>query len=243
MSEREYRSVPFEDADVVGRQFRGYAAVFDGVADLGDFTEEVLRGAFRKSLSSDPYVPMLFNHNGMLPPLASTRSGMTLREDTKGLWVEAELASHFAAEAVLEGVARGDIRGMSFGFINGAGNSKIEMRGGRPHRTITNFKALLDVSPTHDPAYAETTAEVRSMIQQAVPLDVQTSVSGEQPQTDTVADEEAEGTQQNTNETEPDMAADSSEEQRSGADLLELEAAARQRELEALAVMYHGRAA
>ncbi|MDQ3317856.1 MAG: HK97 family phage prohead protease, partial [Actinomycetota bacterium] len=181
----EYRSVPFKDADVKGRHFRGLAAVFDAVADLGEFTEEIRRGGFRRVLSTTPYVPMLYNHNSQLPPLASTRSGMTLKEIASGLLADAELANHFAAEAVLEGVERGDIRGMSIGFVAGAGNSDLSQRDGRVHRVITNFKKLLDVSPTHDPAYAETSAEVRSMIRRATLLDEpQTDLSGQQPQTE-----------------------------------------------------------
>ena len=190
----EYRSVPFKDADVKGRRFRGYAAAFDAEADLGEFTEEIRRGAFRKVLSDDPYVPMLFNHNAQLPPLASTRSGMTLKEDGSGLLVDATLANHFAAEAVLEGVERGDIRGMSFGFVAGRGNSDLSQRNGRVHRAITNFNKLLDVSPTHDPAYAETSAEVRSMIRRATLLDdPQTDLSGQQPQTEEPVVEDVEG--------------------------------------------------
>ena len=218
----EFRSVPFKDVDMQGRRFRGYAAVYDAEANLGEFTEEIRRGAFRKVLSGDPYVPMLYNHNGQLPPLASTRSGMTLKEDGKGLVVDAELADHHWAQAVLEGVNRGDIRGMSFGFVAGPGNSEITRRNGGVHRAITNFKALLDVSPTHDPAYAETSAEVRSMIRQATLIETsQTDLDGQQPQIEepVVEDEAAE-----------------QDEQRSGVSLEEIEAAARQRELDALAI-------
>jgi phage head maturation protease len=52
---------------------------------------------------------------------------------------------------------------MSFGFVAGAGNSKVEQRGGKPHRSLTGFKRLLDVSPTWDPAYTGTSAELRSL--------------------------------------------------------------------------------
>lgn len=162
----EQRSVAFTDIDTSndGRTFTGYAAVFDHEADLGDFTESINRGAFRKALSTGGNVPMLYDHNPGLPVLATTGGGtLKLKEDGRGLRVEADVARHFVGDAVREMVQRGDIRGMSFGFIAGAGNSRIEKRGGKPHRQLLGFNRLLDVSPTWDPAYQGTSAELRSL--------------------------------------------------------------------------------
>lgn len=162
----EARSVAFTDVDTSNDDwsFTGYGAVFDVDTDLGDFTESMSRGSFRKSLSRGENVPMLMEHNPMLPVLATTGGGtLRLSEDTKGLKVEADIAKHYVGEAVRELVKRGDIRGMSVGFIAGRGNSRIESRGGRPHRSIMDFKKLLDVSPTWEPAYPGTSAELRSL--------------------------------------------------------------------------------
>jgi HK97 family phage prohead protease len=162
----EARSVAFTDIDASsdGGKFTGYAAVFDAPADLGAHTESVNRGAFRKSLSNGSNVPMLYDHNPALPVLATTGAGtLKLKEDGRGLRVEADIARHFIGDAVREMVKRGEIRGMSFGFIAGSGNSRIEQRGGKPHRTLTGFKHLLDVSPTWNPAYVDTNAELRSL--------------------------------------------------------------------------------
>jgi HK97 family phage prohead protease len=163
----EARSVAFTDVDASadGGKFTGYAAVFDAEADLGDYTESIARGAFRKALAGGGNVPMLYDHNPGLPVLATTGGGtLKLKEDGKGLRVEANVARHFVGDAVREMVQRGDIRGMSFGFIAGAGNSRVEQRsGGKPHRSLIGFKRLLDVSPTWDPAYQGTNAELRSL--------------------------------------------------------------------------------
>jgi HK97 family phage prohead protease len=162
----EARSVAFTDVDAStdGSTFTGYAAVFDHEADLGDFTESISRGAFRKAIGASGNIPMLYDHNPGLPVLATTGAGtLKLKEDGKGLRVEANVARHFIGDAVREMVQRGDIRGMSFGFVAGAGNSKVEQRGGKPHRSLTGFKRLLDVSPTWDPAYSGTSAELRSL--------------------------------------------------------------------------------
>jgi HK97 family phage prohead protease len=179
----EMRSVPFVDvdADSDGSNFTGYASVFEEETDLGEFVESVARGAFRKVLATSTNVPMLFDHNAQLPPLATTRAGtLRLSEDSKGLRVEAKLGNHFVAEAVREMVRRDEIAGMSFGFVAGAGNSKIERRDGKIYRTLVGFKRLLDVSPTWDPAYASTVAELRNMT--SIAVDLQQLLEGEEPQ-------------------------------------------------------------
>jgi phage head maturation protease len=66
------------------------------------------------------------------------------------------------SERVKALVGSGDLKGMSIGFVVGRGNSRIEHRSGKVHRTITGFKKLLDCCVTFDPAYAGTSAEVRS---------------------------------------------------------------------------------
>lgn len=162
----EARSVAFTDLETTndGWNFRGLAAVFDHVADLGDFTEEVGRGSIRKGLKNSPNVPMVYDHNMSLPILATTGGGtLGLKEEARGMDVRTTLPQHFIGEAVRELVKRGDIRGMSFGFVAGPGNSRVERRDGRPHRILTGFRRILDVSPTWDPAYQGTSAELRSL--------------------------------------------------------------------------------
>jgi hypothetical protein len=51
---------------------------------------------------------------------------------------------------------------MSIGMIVGRGNSRVELRDGRPHRAIAGFRRLLDVCTTFDPAYPTTDAQFRS---------------------------------------------------------------------------------
>lgn len=162
----ELRAAEFIDLDAEpdGSRFTGYAAVFNEVAELDGFTEQVARGAFRKVLATSRNVPMLWNHNPDYP-LATTKAGtLKLSEDTKGLRVEAALGNDFVSDFIRERVKRGEVEGMSYGFVAGPGNSKIEQRGDRPHRTLTGFQRLLDVSPTWDPAYTATSAELRAAI-------------------------------------------------------------------------------
>jgi HK97 family phage prohead protease len=184
----EARSVAFTDVDTSkdGWSFEGLAAVYDQETDLGQYTESMARGSYRKVLSRGDNVPMLHDHNVMLPVLATTGGGtLKLADDAKGLRVKADIAKHFVGEAVRELVSRGDIRGMSVGFIAGSGNSRVESRGGKLHRTLTDFKRLLDVSPTWEPAYAGTSAELRSLraLQMAEDVDqAQQLLTGAVPQ-------------------------------------------------------------
>jgi HK97 family phage prohead protease len=123
----EARSVAFTDVDAStdGSTFTGYAAVFDHEADLGDFTESISRGAFRKAIGASGNIPMLYDHNPGLPVLATTGAGtLKLKEDGRGLRVEANVARHFIGDAVREMVSRGDIRGMSFGLSPAPGTPR-----------------------------------------------------------------------------------------------------------------------
>ena len=99
--------------------------------------------------------------------MATTRAKtLRLAADTKGLHFEMDLPQHHPHVRMLEEqVECGEVVGASFGFKAGPGNSRIEFRGNRPHRTLSGFKQILDVSPTWEPAYAQTegTIEIRSM--------------------------------------------------------------------------------
>ena len=191
--QREIRSAAFQPLDVAddGSWFEGYAAVFDEDAsfELADGTvvsESVNRGAFRKALALGDNIPMLYHHLDTHPPMATTRGGtLQLEEDAKGLRTKANIARGYIGDAVRELVKRGDIPGMSWGFIAGRGNSRIERRSGGIHRTLLGFKKILDVSPTWDPSYRGTEAQFRAQVYGGVLLPgEQLPVVGESPQDD-----------------------------------------------------------
>lgn len=170
--QREIRSATFSPIDVAddGSWFEGYAGVYDEDAtfhlpDGTPVSESVQRGAFRKVLQLGDNIPMLYHHLDTHPPLATTRGGtLQLEEDAKGLRTKASIARGYIGDAVRELVLRGDIPGMSWGFIAGRGNSRIERRSGGIHRTLLGFKKILDVSPTWDPTYRGTEAQFRSQV-------------------------------------------------------------------------------
>lgn len=100
--------------------FAGYASVFNHDYEVydafGAFTERLAPGAFTRTLTEDPDVMLLVNHQGL--PLARTKSGtLRLSQDNIGLRVEAQLdSSDPDVQAVLPKMRRGDVDEMSFAF-------------------------------------------------------------------------------------------------------------------------------
>lgn len=160
-------TVEFRADEEDGRlSFRGHAAVFDEWTEIpsafgGAFMERVQRGAFRKVLSDGADVRFLINHEGL--PLARTASGtMRLKEDAKGLLVEADLADTTIARDLAVLLERRDISQMSFGFRVGKHEIEQDEDTGEVRRTILEFSDLFDVSPVTFPAYEGTDAAMRA---------------------------------------------------------------------------------
>jgi HK97 family phage prohead protease len=183
------RSAAFADVEMTatatGYKFDGLAAPTGVTADFGEFTEEYERGSFRRFLSScKDNIPFLHEHNPR-DLMASTRSGrLKLSEDGPGLRAQADVVKTDLSERIKALVDSGDIGGMSIGMIVGRGNATVALRSGRPHRAIQNFKKLLDVCTTFDPAYATTEAQFRSMTMQYAdsPASLQQLLMGAYPQ-------------------------------------------------------------
>lgn len=182
----EWRSAELVDVEMKGNNFRGYAAVFD--APWNDFltgqfgyVEKVKPGAFRKALSKTENIPLLWQHDRQ--QLLATTRGNTLRlkEDGKGLLVEAKLPKTGLGAQVREMVERGDVRGMSYGREAAPSDTKFEKRDGLVYRLVTGAQRLLDVSLTWEPAYPGTEVELRSLDFVALPL--QEITSGAESQT------------------------------------------------------------
>jgi HK97 family phage prohead protease len=120
-----------KDAEGGATGLAGYASVTDSpyaVTDwLGEYTEVIRAGAFKRTLDHQDDVRLLLNHEGL--PLARTKSGtLTLSEVTDpsadpqereqtGLWVEADLDPQSGlAKDVKSAMSRGDLDEMSFAF-------------------------------------------------------------------------------------------------------------------------------
>ena len=140
-------------------RFMGYAAMWDSPSEPLPWTEFVRRGAFSKTINDGADVRLLVNHEGV--PLARTKSGtMTLTEDERGLWVEADLdPANPLAAGVISAIRRGDMTQMSFAFET----IKDSWSDDRRTRELREVR-LYDVSIVTYPAYEQTIANIRSRI-------------------------------------------------------------------------------
>jgi HK97 family phage prohead protease len=173
-----YRSLPFdvtglEETDEIVR-FEGHAAVYDeetqfDIPGIGTVREVIDRGAFRKVLAGKPQVPMLYNHDPNAI-LADTANGtLKLKENMRGLLAQATWdRTDPDVQRVVSKIRSGLVRGMSFGFVAGQENQKIEHRTGGVLRRLSGFKKLLDVGPVVGPAYSGTDVALRSALMQFV---------------------------------------------------------------------------
>ena len=138
----------------------GYAAVFNSETNIGGYyRESIAKGAFSDAIKNDD-VRFLINHTGL--PLARTKSGtLTLSEDERGLFIEAELNMKDPdVQAIASKMERGDLDEMSFAFTPEV--EKWDDTGDTPLRTLEKVN-LFDVAIVTYPAYGDTEIGIRSL--------------------------------------------------------------------------------
>jgi hypothetical protein len=140
----------------VGRRLEGYAATFGVEARVGSIRETIEPGAFRSSLSGD-VLALLDHDQGKV--LGRTRSGtLRLSEDSRGLAFSLDVPDTAAGRDVLALAERGDLGGMSFGFICPKGGDSWQ--GERRTLRAVNLHEVSVVSAW--PAYPDTSLALRS---------------------------------------------------------------------------------
>lgn len=148
-------------AEVTGNTLAGHAAVFGQVAQIRGGYEAIAAGAFDEVLARADDVVALRDHNPSLILGRTSAGTLRLGTDTDGLVFEVDLPDTGYARDVRELVARGDLRGASFGFLPGR-DELGHAPDGRQLRTHTSVKRLLDVSVVAMPAYEGTDVTLRS---------------------------------------------------------------------------------
>lgn len=196
------RSVPFavtntgDGPEGDGLTFAGYGAVFNSPTRIdsweGMFDEQIAPGAFRKSVREK--TPKFQFDHGKHPLIGSVPIGVIsdIREDDRGLYVEARLGQHMLIDLVREAISTGAIDGMSFRFsvvreewrdVRGKVVhpndvetiiSGRDLRGRGPLLRTLKEVNVVEVGPVVWPAYANTTAGVRT---EASGLFIPTSVA------------------------------------------------------------------
>ena len=140
----------------------GYAAVFNSETDIGGMWREVIApGAFADTLANDDVLAYAAHDSARI--LGRTSSGtLRLREDARGLSAEIDLPDTTDGRDVGELVRRGDLKGMSFGFI--VRKETWDETVDPPLRTIQSA-SLIEVSAVGRPAYGDTSLGLRSLEQ------------------------------------------------------------------------------
>ena len=168
--EREQRAITeAPSATLESRSVEGYAALFNSPSVLmfggdGEFVETIAAGAFDGVVEVSD-VKCLLNHDERRGLLARSRSGegsLTLTVDDKGLKYAFDAPATALGDELLEGLRRGDISGSSFAFTVSDDEWK-KQEDGTYFRTIKKIDRLFDVSPVYDPAYPETSVDLRGL--------------------------------------------------------------------------------
>jgi HK97 family phage prohead protease len=165
------RSVPFkvvrsaEDGD--GFTLTGYAAVFNSVTRIRgeiprEFDEQIAPGAFRKTIAEN--TPVLMFDHGKHPSIGPMPIGQIteLREDKRGLYVEARLFDNDLVKPVRDAIAGQAIHGMSFRFSVPEGKDTWDRSTDIPLRTVHELRCP-EFGPVVFPAYQDTLVGVRDM--------------------------------------------------------------------------------
>ena len=155
---KEQREFRMENAEYEGNTIRGYAAVYNSDSEwMGGFYEQIEAGAFDSVLEND--VRAYFNHDENL--LLGRVSSGTLRisTDKRGLFYEVDLPNTTYANDLVELMKRGDVNQSSFAFL--IEKDRWEQRDGITYRIIEKVSRLLDVSPVSQPAYPDSTSELK----------------------------------------------------------------------------------
>jgi Escherichia/Staphylococcus phage prohead protease len=143
------------------RSIGGYAALFNSETMIGDwYKESIERGAFANTLDSD--VRALIDHDSGRVIGRTTATTLRLSEDATGLAVEIDLPDTGDGRDLATSIERGDISGMSFGFV--VTKEIWDETGDMPVRTILEVE-LHEVSVVAFPAYDDTSIALRSLEQ------------------------------------------------------------------------------
>ena len=141
----------------------GYGLRWSETTELyAGWYEAFERGSFPEEARPD--VRLLTSHEGL--PLARTASGtMDIREDKEGLAFEARLDLRDPdALAVSRKIERGDLDGVSIGFLRQGGESKLrEDEDGNVYETFTRVGQLVELSLVSFPAYATSEVGLRAL--------------------------------------------------------------------------------
>lgn len=138
----------------------GYAALFNVWTDIGGYwREKIAPGAFSKSLRERDVVALHSHDTGRVVGRSGAGT-LDLVEDDSGLSFENPLPDTSDGRDLAVSIERGDIPGMSFGFITT--RQEWDETVDPPERTILEAD-LYEITYTAFPAYPDTSVGLRSL--------------------------------------------------------------------------------
>lgn len=125
------------------------------------FIEQITPGAFKRALDRAENIDFLYNHDNE-KILASTKSGkLTLREDKRGLYMEATISKTSWGKDTYQLIKDGIIQNMSFGFR--ALKDKVTKGTNGIYERVVHELELTEISAVRNPAYVQSSIQARSM--------------------------------------------------------------------------------
>lgn len=154
----------------------GYAALFNSEANIGGWFREVIApGAFGETLKDSDVLALIDHDTGRVIG-RSTAGTLRLTEDDKGLAMEIDLPDTTDGRDLAVSLERGDITGMSFGFV--VSHDEWDETIDPPLRTIHKIE-LHEVSAVALPAYGDTEIALRSLQQARAQAETERAVRSE----------------------------------------------------------------
>jgi len=139
----DHKSVAFKADDIEGRMFSGYASTWD--RDQGG--DIIMPGAFNKSLADrGERVKVLWQHG---EPIGKPKM---MREDEKGLYVEAQISKTRLGDEALELMRDGVIDQMSIGYSVGPGGAEFNGDGDRIIKELKLYEFSAVTFPMNEAA-------------------------------------------------------------------------------------------
>tara|TARA_R110000868_G_scaffold111222_9_gene300462 strand:+ start:1510 stop:2136 length:627 start_codon:yes stop_codon:yes gene_type:complete len=147
-------------ADGEARTAAGYAVLFNNETNIGGYwREKIAPGAFTKTLAERDVIALHSHDSGRVVGRKDAGT-LILREDGTGLAFENELPDTSDGRDLAVQIDRGDIPGMSFGFVTR--KQEWDETVEPALRTIIEAD-LYEITYTAFPAYPDTTVGLRSL--------------------------------------------------------------------------------
>ena len=164
------RALPFEVVSSGdGQTLEGYAAVLNTPTHIrdwaGEYDEVLMPGVFSRSLKEK--TPTLLFEHGMHPLIGNLPLGVIqdISPDSKGYHIRARISDNWLMQPVRDAIRDGAISGMSVRFnFDGIKKGYEESRRGETRMRTVHDANLKELGPVVFPAYALTTASVRSIL-------------------------------------------------------------------------------